>query len=692
MTKSVKKHEFLSPFPRFFTHSEGDVYDQIPFQSSHSFGDEDAPALASPTTWSAEAVSVMAEAACIAIPTNLRAREENTVPSWLWQHQSSSEQRATEGDLRDIFNRVVGSAAAKAWKLGLFTSERHARAFYDETRYAFMQRHIALTPEVIAPMGLAWAYGIDTAAAPQPIKAAPKTALSNAAIDGLMGTTKDAAAKSLWKNIFAVSDKEISTVGLQLSDIAADWHSDAPSPARAAIDLMALRHKGGSINSDALRQAARLLTITLDLHDRTDVTIGLVNLAPLLLALGLTYDSDAARAMAASLAALVTAECTATSAELAGLRGTSDEFSANRDAIMRSLRNHRRAVYGDGNDYEKLSVLPAPLPLKNCPDLSLTAEAQRRWDEALTLARAFGLRATHATDLTPSPVIAVLMTCASQGLEPMQRLTVLQSDDADTYHTLLHPAVGEALTRLDYPSNAASATAQHIIGAGSLRKAPHVNHASLRTRGFSETAIEKIEAYLPCVNTIRLAITPWVVGLEFCRTQLKIPARLLDKPAFDLLQHLGFSDADINAANHACYGYGTARNARFLHLRHRPLFGCGTEISAEARLRMASAVQSFISGDTGIIAHLSVQQSVEQGAEITLAAWRSGLKSLTLVFDPAVAAPRVASTTTRRIKASAHSRTKPITAPRVQAREGKSRTVLVAKKASTGKRSAHKAG
>ena len=41
---------------------------------------------------------------------------------------------------------------------------------------------------------------------------------------------------------------------------------------------------------------------------------------------------------------------------------------------MRALRNHSRAVYGDGNDSEKLSVLPAPLPLKHCPDLALVAE------------------------------------------------------------------------------------------------------------------------------------------------------------------------------------------------------------------------------------------------------------------------------------------------------------------------------
>jgi len=650
MTNTVKKHEFLLPFARIFTRSEKDAYDSIQFQSSDSFGDEGLPALASPTTWSVEAVEVIAEAAAASVPAHLRAIEENTVPSWLWHHQSRAGGREREADLRDIFNRVTGSAAAKAWKLGLFTSEKQARSFYDEARYALMQRHIAIAPEVLASWGLAWAYGIEETAISASSPMTNAAELSNAAIDSLIGKTKSA----LWQKLFAHQGPEASTITLRLSDIASDWHSAKPSPARAAIDLMALRHNDGSMNIDALRQAARILTVLLDLQDRNDVTIGFANLAPLMLALGLAYDSDAARALAASLAALVTAECTATSAELAGLRGASDAFGTERDVIMRSLRNHRRAVYGDGNDYEKLSVLPAPLPLKNCPDLTLVAEAQRRWDEALELARAFGLRATQATDMTPSPRLSLLMGSATQGLEPMPRLTSLQQNERGEYQTVLHAAAGEALVRLAYPRSTANATVQHIVGSRSLRKAPSINHATLRAKGLSETAIEQIDAYIPNVDSIRLAVTPWIVGIDYCETKLKIPARRLQSPRFDLLKYLGFSDADIASANLHCYGYGTARNAKILHLRHRPLFACGAEISNEARMRMAASVQSFISGDTGVTTHLPVLQNVQRGAEITLSAWQRGLKSLTIIFDPALAPQPARKVAGRRLHASTH--------------------------------------
>ncbi len=685
MTKSMKKPEFLYPFARLTVDESEDAYASVPFLSSDSFGDEEVRALAAPSSWSGESVALMAEAACQNIPFELRTIEENTIPSWLWRRQGKGTRRARETDLRDIFNRAVGSAVAKAWKLSLFTTEKHARTFYDEARNALMQRHITLLPEIIAPWGLSWAYGIENVASPSSTSLKLKqTRISNAAIDAMIGKKKDA---TLWKKLFTTQNKKTSSITLRLQDIASDWYSFAPNPARAAIDVLAMRHNDGTINIDALRQGARVLTLLLDLHDRSDVTISLVNIAPLLLALGLAYDSDAARAMTASLVALVTAECTATSAEMSALRGASKVFIRDREAIMRGLRNHRRAVYGDTNDYERLSVLPTALSLKNCPDLALVSETQRRWDDALHAAQAFGLRTVQATDLTPAPALALLMTSASQGLEPMQSLSVLHSTESGQFQSTIHPAVGEAMTRLGYPRATTQALDHHIIGTHTLVKAPAINHKTLRAHGLSDAAIEKIEAYLPCVSSLRLAITPWIIGVDYCLHDLKISPKVLHAPNFDLLKHLGFEDEDIAMAETHCYGFGTARNAKIVHLQHRSLFAYGAEVSSKARLRMAAAVQSFISGDTGIALSLPQSQSIISGGESTLSAWKAGLKSLTIVFDKTIEGEvvREPSLTTRRIKASPHSRGKAFRAPPRYSKNGKT-TVLSVKKS----RAAHK--
>ena len=680
MTKSMKKPAFLLPVARLFTHPQGDAYDEILFRASESFGDESSPALSAPDDWSNEAVAVMATAACGKIPSGLRIVEENTVPSWLWRKRSpvtKTEKKASqkngaadvtgiheaEGDVRLIVDRAIGSAAARGWQMNLFSSERHARSFFDELRFAFMRRHIAVMPDILAGWGLDWAYGLDAAPAAQTAEHNDMTPLSNAAIDAVTGTS--AGTKALvWKKLFQASTQNEKSIALRLSDIAADWQSDEPNPARAAIDLMALRHPDGSVNLDALRQAARLLIILLDLQDCGTVTIGLANLAPLLLALGLGYDSDAGRAMAASLAALVTAECYGASAEMAALRGPSDAFLDAHEGVMRSLRNHRRAVHGDGNDYEKLSVLPAPLPLKHCPDLALAAEAQRLWDETVDDVKAYGLRAIEVTDLTPSPMLKLLMQSMTQGLEPLISLTQLRQDENDMFVETAHPALAESLARLGYQRATARDVLNHVAGTHSLRRAQGVHHASLAAAGLDAHAIEKIEAYIPCVTDIRLAVTPWVVGVDYCRTHLGLTPRQLQSPRFDLLKHLGFDDAQIAAANRHCYGHGSVRAAKAVQLRHRVLFAIGNEVGAEARIRMAASVQSFISGDTGIVIPLPARESVERGAEMTLLAWRHGLKSLNVLFDPALT-PRPAraaaganagtvSRTARRIKAATH--------------------------------------
>lgn len=665
----LKKPMFLLPFARQLTHSEGDAYDDIPFRYAESFGDETVPALTAPTPWGDAAAEVVAEAACQAIPSHLRAIEENTVPSWLWHHRGKGASVEREGDLRQIFNRVVGAATASAWKAGLFSTEKHARSFYDEARCALILRHIAFEPSVLKNWGTLWAYGTKaTPDVPLPNKI-KSVSIRNAQLDAERAnkraaapSTTSTARNAAWKKAFAVSPKQVSCVNLHLSDTAADWHDQVQITARAAIDILALRHNDGSVNIDALRHRVRLATLMIDLHHAHDVTLGIANLSALLMALGLAYDSEAGRALAAAVTAIVTAECLTASAELAALRGPSENFTNNREAIMRRLRNHCRAAHGDRTDYEHIAIVPNALALKNCPDLALVAAAQQGWDNVVALAKKFGLRATHVTDLMPSPALAVMMQTASQGLQPMHSLMTVTADDEGVYHTTLHAAAEEALARLAYTPNTANVIAQHITGTHDLHKSTGVTLKRLRACGLSESSCAKIQTYLPQVNTLRLAVTPWVIGLDACRTELKIAPRLATAPRFDLLKHLGFSDDDVNAANAVCYGFGTVRNAKTLHLRHRPVFAHGHEINNDALIRMAASVQSFITGETGTAVTLPVQDSVNRGLAVVLSAWRQGLKSITLVFDPALAVPalRTARDSARVITAATQAHNNPM--------------------------------
>lgn len=617
---SLKKHDFLVKIARLWTRQEHDAFDLIHFTETDD-------GLQTPDNWNSIAAEVLAEEiAAVSIPADGKAVEENTVPSWLWRHIGVGKASAHETSTQQIFNRIVGAAAYKAWKSDLFADEVQARNFYDEARYALAQRFIALDPKLAAKLGHDWAYGLKSAQSNVATKKMSDVALSNRAIDELVsGHTQTKLHKLL-------APKATQTkLAVRFSDIAADWEMGAETTyCSAALNLMSFRHNDGSLNIDALRHATKLLVTLLDLHD-APVAIGFINLAPLLMALALPYDSDGARNLAAAISALITAETYATSAELAALRGVSADFTHHRENILRNLRNHRRAVYGDRNDYEKLSVLPAPLDIKKSPDLALVAAAQRRWDEALDLVRACGLRHSLVTALSLSPALGLFMESSIQALAPVQSLTMLNMEDG-TFNRTLAPIVTEALVRLIYDQRSISHITNHIMGNGTLTQAPYVNHTELKARGFTTAALEALEDYLPNVSDIRVAFTPWVLGETFCRKILKISAQKLQNPGFDLLAHLGFTADAVTAANNYCYGFGTVKGAKDLKPQHAAVFAQQGEVSPEAHIRMAAAVQSFVS--FAIDAHVSIAADapVETKEKLLLNAWQQGLRGVTIDY------------------------------------------------------------
>lgn len=141
---------------RLFTREDRGVYDDIHFQEPEQAGDETRPALECPEDWSAEAAALLAEdAVCRSVPTRLRAIEENTVPSWLWRHTGQGAGRHEESSVRQIFDRVAGSAAYAGWKQGLFSDESEARIAFDEIRTLLARRLVAFEPATLATLALA---------------------------------------------------------------------------------------------------------------------------------------------------------------------------------------------------------------------------------------------------------------------------------------------------------------------------------------------------------------------------------------------------------------------------------------------------------------------------------------------------------------------------------------------------------
>lgn len=632
---------FLLPLPRLFTRQERDAYDLIHFNEQEGHDDETSNALEAPENWNLEARTTFAQNACFnTAPSQVRAIEENTVPSWLWKHTGVGRKISAERKVQQVFDRLAGSSTYNGWKQNLFADEFEARHFFDEIRYALATRAIAIEPRFLSTLGIEWAYNITHKPSSEHSSRSSNSAISitNTMIDAVVSGNTDQKQCGPWHQ--ALPTAKNSSVTLNFVDTAKEWELNAEEPIPVVLDIMAFRHNDGSINIDRLRHAVRLAVILLDLQDHVNsksLAIGFCNLAPLLVAMALPYDSAAARMTAAALTAIISAQAYITSAQLANLRGVSLTYTTEHETILRALRNHRRAVYGDHTDYEKVSVLPQPLTLTPGLDLTLVASAQRLWDEVLENVRNFGLRHTQVTSTMHSTSMTSLMESFTEGIDPLRCLTVIHSENGEVFTQAPHPSLAEALTRLGYTPQQNKVILAHVAGHRSLTTAPAINHAALRSRGFDSAALNLIENYLPYINDVRLAFTPWILGEAFCLKTLKISVKQLKRPSFSLLQHIGFTPEDILAANNHYYGFGTVKNAKYLRSNHLSVFACENDLAPEAHIRMAAAVQGFVSGCVALSLHLPRAMAPERSESLVLSAWRQGIKTITIAYtDDAV--------------------------------------------------------
>jgi len=179
------------------------------------------------------------------------------------------------------------------------------------------------------------------------------------------------------------------------------------------------------------------------------------------------------------------------------------------------------------------------------------------------------------------------------------------------------------------------------VGHGSLDQAPAINHATLRAKGFTDEALKKLDDALKAAFDISFVFNRWTLGEELLTGPLKVPAEKLSEPGFDLLACLGFSKADIEAANeHAC-GAMTLEGAPHLDAQHLAVFDCASPcgrkgkrfLSVESHIRMLAAAQPFISGAISKTINMPNEATVEDCKEAYMLSWRLALKANALYRD-----------------------------------------------------------
>ncbi len=482
-------------------------------------------------------------------------------------------------------------------------------------------------------------------------------------------------ARDLWDDM-AIAAWESADPGVQYDTTINAWHT-CPESGRirasnpcseymflddtacnlASLNLLTFQREDGSFDVDAFSHAVRLWTVVLEIsvmmaqypsekiaqlsYAFRTLGLGYANLGGLLMASGLGYDSDAGRSVCGAISALMTAVAYRTSAEMAGELGAFPEYEKNRAAMLRVMRNHRRAAHGEAAGYEDLDVFPVPLDIENSRDQALTVAAARAWDEAVALGEANGYRNAQSTVIAPTGTIGLVMDCDTTGIEPDFALVKFKKLAGGGYFKIINRIVPQALAVLGYSETEIDAITRHAVGTGTLMGAPGVNHDKLRARGFDAATIERIEASLATAYDIRFVFNRWTLGDEFCTGTLGIPAEKLEEPDFDLLSGIGFGSKDIAAANAYCCGTMTLEGAPYLKDEHLPVFDCANPCGAtgkrylswKSHILMMAAAQPFISGAISKTINMPNKATVADCQDAYMLSWKLGLKANALYRD-----------------------------------------------------------
>lgn len=369
--------------------------------------------------------------------------------------------------------------------------------------------------------------------------------------------------------------------------------------------------------------------------------LGYANVGGLLMSMGIPYDSKEARAIAGALAAVMTGVSYATSANMAKELGAFPGYAPNKEAMLRVMRNHRRAALGESKGYEKLSIMPVPLIAKDCTIANLVKSAKDAWDNAVALGEKHGYRNAQTTVIAPTGTIGLVMDCDTTGVEPDFALVKFKKLAGGGYFKIINRMVPRALATLGYTPSQVDEITKYAVGHGTLENSPGINYKILKEKGFTTDALAKLTEALKSAFDVKFAFNKYTFGEEFCRDVLGFTQDQLNDFNFDILTALGFSKADIEAANLYCCGTMTLEKAPHLKDEHLPVFDCANPcgkigkrfLSIDSHIEMMAAVQPFISGAISKTVNMPNSASIEDCKESYLKSWKLCLKANALYRD-----------------------------------------------------------
>ena len=306
-------------------------------------------------------------------------------------------------------------------------------------------------------------------------------------------TVESTRARDLMRDI-AQAAWECADPGMQYDTTINEWHT-CPASGRingsnpcseymhldnsacnlASLNLMTFVNEDGTFDVADFKHAVEIVftaqeilvgessypteKIGINARAYRQLGLGYANLGALLMARGLAYDSDAGRAWAGAITALMTGHAYRTSALVAEAMGPFEGYEPNADAMLRVMRKHREA-----SDEIEGEFVPE----------GLLSAAKHSWDEAISLGERHGYRNAQASVLAPTGTIGLMMDCDTTGIEPELALVKTKKLVGGGTMQFVNRTVPRALERLGYDEAEVEDIVAYIAEHNSVNDAPHL--------------------------------------------------------------------------------------------------------------------------------------------------------------------------------------------------------------------------
>ncbi|MCY7396560.1 MAG: vitamin B12-dependent ribonucleotide reductase [Nocardioides sp.] len=299
-------------------------------------------------------------------------------------------------------------------------------------------------------------------------------------------------ARDLWRKI-ATAAWECADPGMQYDDTINDWHTNpetgritASNPCSeymsldnsscnlASLNLMKFLKDDDTFDGERFAKAVEVIITAMDIsicfadfpteaigdttRDYRQLGIGYANLGALLMAMGLGYDSDGGRAMAATITSLMTGTSYKRSAQLAAVVGPYAGYQRNAEAHKRVMRKHQAA----NDTVRTLSIA----------DRQVHQLATAAWSEVQELGAVNGFRNAQASVLAPTGTIGFMMDCDTTGIEPDFSLVKFKKLVGGGSMQIVNQTIPRALRKMRYQPEQVEAIVEYIGEHGHVVDAP----------------------------------------------------------------------------------------------------------------------------------------------------------------------------------------------------------------------------